>query len=161
MDRIDKITQQWELERPDLDVSAMGLIGRLGNVAHHLAREMENVFAQFDLNRSSFDVLATLRRAGSPFTLSPRDMLTTLMVTSGTMTNRIDQLEKVGYVKRYVNPEDGRGFLITLTPEGLTLINQAIEAHTQNQTRLISRLPIEQQQSLDQILRLFLASFES
>ncbi|HBO22020.1 MULTISPECIES: MarR family winged helix-turn-helix transcriptional regulator [unclassified Providencia] len=161
MDRIDKITQQWERERPDLDTSAMGLIGRLGNVAHHLAREMEKVFAQFGLNRSSFDVLATLRRAGSPFTLSPSDMLTTLMVTSGTMTNRIDQLEKVGYVKRYVNPEDGRGFLVTLTPEGLTLINKAIEAHTQNQTRLISSLPEAQQQSLDQILRLFLASFES
>lgn len=110
MDRIDKITQQWERERPDLDISAMGLIGRLGNVAHHLTREMEKVFTQFGLNRSSFDVLATLRRAGAPYTLTPSDMLATLMVTSGTMTNRIDQLEKAGYVVRHVNPDDGRGF---------------------------------------------------
>ncbi len=161
MDRIDKITQQWERERPDLDISPMGLIGRLGNIAHHLTREMEKVFAQFDLNRSSFDVLATLRRSGSPYTLSPSEMLATLMVTSGTMTNRIDQLEKVGYVTRHVNPEDGRGFLVSLTPEGLTLIDRVIEAHTQNQARLVANLSKEQQQSLNQLLRTFLTSFES
>nr|MDM9049263.1 MarR family transcriptional regulator [Klebsiella pneumoniae] len=86
MDHIDKIIQQWARERPDLDISAMGLIGRLGNIVLHLTREMEKVFAQFGLNRTSFDVLATLRRAGHPYTLSPGDMLATLMVTSGTMT---------------------------------------------------------------------------
>ncbi|EPK8019350.1 MarR family winged helix-turn-helix transcriptional regulator [Providencia rettgeri] len=161
MDRIDKITQQWERERPDLDISPMGLIGRLGNVAFHLTREMEKVFTQFGLNRSSFDVLATLRRAGSPYTLSPGEMLSTLMVTSGTMTNRIDQLEKAGLVSRHANPDDGRGFLVSLTTEGLTLINQLIEAHTQNQARLVAKLSQKEQQALDQLLRTFLASFES
>ncbi|HEC8322713.1 MarR family winged helix-turn-helix transcriptional regulator [Providencia rettgeri] len=161
MDRIDKITQQWERERPDLDISPMGLIGRLGNVAFHLTREMEKVFTQFGLNRSSFDVLATLRRAGSPYTLSPGEMLSTLMVTSGTMTNRIDQLEKAGLVSRHTNPDDGRGFLVSLTTEGLTLINQLIEVHTQNQARLVAKLSQQEQQALDQLLRTFLASFES
>lgn len=161
MDRIDKITQQWERERPDLDISAMGLIGRLGNVAHHLTREMEKVFAQFGLNRSSFDVLATLRRAGSPYTLSPSDMLATLMVTSGTMTNRIDQLEKAGYVARHVNPDDGRGFLVSLTTEGLDLINQVVTAHTENQSRLVASLTNEEQQALNQLLRTFLSHLES
>ncbi|MCG9535039.1 MULTISPECIES: MarR family winged helix-turn-helix transcriptional regulator [Providencia] len=161
MDRIDKITQQWERERPDLDISPMGLIGRLGNVAFHLTREMEKVFTQFGLNRSSFDVLATLRRAGAPYTLSPGEMLSTLMVTSGTMTNRIDQLEKIGLVSRHANPDDGRGFLVSLTTEGLTLINQLIEAHTQNQARLVAKLSQKEQQALDQLLRTFLASFES
>lgn len=161
MDRIDKITQQWERERPDLDISPMGLIGRLGNVAFHLTREMEKVFTQFGLNRSSFDVLATLRRAGTPYTLSPGEMLSTLMVTSGTMTNRIDQLEKAGLVSRHANPDDGRGFLVSLTTEGLTLINQLIEAHTQNQARLVAKLSQKEQQALDQLLRTFLASFES
>lgn len=161
MDRIDKITQQWERERPDLDISPMGLIGRLGNVAFHLTREMEKVFTQFGLNRSSFDVLATLRRAGTPYTLSPGEMLSTLMVTSGTMTNRIDQLEKAGLVSRHANPDDGRGFLVSLTTEGLTLINQLIEAHTQNQARLVAKLSQQEQQALDQLLRTFLASFES
>lgn len=160
MDRIDKITQQWARERPDLDVSPMGLIGRLGNIVVHLTREMEKVFSQFGLNRSSFDVLATLRRAGSPYTLSPGDMLATLMVTSGTMTNRIDQLEKTGLVARHPNPDDGRGFLVSLTDNGLIVINQAIEAHVANQARLVAGLTPEEQAALDHLLRSFLASLE-
>lgn len=129
-------------------------------MAYHLTREMEKVFAQFGLNRSSFDVLATLRRAGAPYTLSPGEMLSTLMVTSGTMTNRIDQLEKAGLVSRHTNPDDGRGFLVSLTTEGLTLINQLIEVHTQNQARLVAKLSPQEQQALNQLLRTFLASFE-
>lgn len=160
MDRIDKITKQWQRERPDLDISPMGLIGRLGNVTLHLSREMEKVFSQFGLNTSSFDVLATLRRAGDPYTLSPGEMLSTLMVTSGTMTNRIDQLEKAGWVIRKVNPEDGRSFLVSLTPEGLELINQVIEAHIENQKRLVSGLSQQEQQTLNQLLKVFLNSLE-
>ncbi|WP_109420046.1 MarR family winged helix-turn-helix transcriptional regulator [Proteus terrae] len=160
MDRIDKITKQWQRERPDLDVSPMGLIGRLGNITLHLSREMEKVFSQFGLNTSSFDVLATLRRAGDPYTLSPGEMLSTLMVTSGTMTNRIDQLEKAGWVIRKVNPEDGRGFLVSLTPEGLELINQVIEAHVENQKRLVSGLSQQEQQTLNQLLKVFLKTLE-
>lgn len=160
MDRIDKITKQWQRERPDLDISPMGLIGRLGNVTLHLSREMEKVFSQFGLNTSSFDVLATLRRAGDPYTLSPGEMLSTLMVTSGTMTNRIDQLEKAGWVIRKVNPEDGRSFLVSLTPEGLELINQVIEAHAENQKRLVSGLSQQEQHTLNQLLKVFLNSLE-
>lgn len=160
MDRIDKITKQWQRERPDLDVSPMGLIGRLGNITLHLSREMEKIFSQFGLNTSSFDVLATLRRAGDPYTLSPGEMLSTLMVTSGTMTNRIDQLEKAGWVIRKVNPEDGRGFLVSLTPEGLELINQVIEAHVENQKRLVSGLSQQEQQALNQLLKVFLKTLE-
>ncbi|MEQ5159655.1 MarR family transcriptional regulator [Proteus terrae] len=160
MDRIDKITKQWQRERPDLDVSPMGLIGRLGNITLHLSREMEKIFSQFGLNTSSFDVLATLRRAGAPYTLSPGEMLSTLMVTSGTMTNRIDQLEKAGWVIRKVNPEDGRGFLVSLTPEGLELINQVIEAHVENQKRLVSGLSQQEQQALNQLLKVFLKTLE-
>lgn len=160
MDRIDKITQQWQRERPDLDISPMGLIGRLGNITLHLSREMEKVFSQFGLNTSSFDVLATLRRAGEPYTLSPGEMLSTLMVTSGTMTNRIDQLEKAGWVIRKVNPEDGRSFLVSLTPEGLELINRVIEAHVKNQKRLVEGLSTQEQQILNQLLKVFLTSLE-
>lgn len=160
MDRIDKITKQWQRERPDLDVSPMGLIGRLGNITLHLSREMEKIFSQFGLNTSSFDVLATLRRAGAPYTLSPGEMLSTLMVTSGTMTNRIDQLEKAGWVIRKVNPEDGRGFLVSLTPEGLELINQVIKAHVENQKRLVSGLSQQEQQALNQLLKVFLKTLK-
>ncbi|CRL59400.1 MarR family transcriptional regulator [Proteus mirabilis] len=160
MDRIDRITEQWQRERPDLDISPMGLIGRLGNITLHLSREMEKVFSQFGLNTSSFDVLATLRRAGNPYTLSPGEMLSTLMVTSGTMTNRIDQLEKAGWVIRKVNPEDGRSFLVSLTPQGLELINQVIEAHVNNQKRLVAGLSQQEQQALNELLKVFLNSLE-
>lgn len=160
MDRIDRITEQWQRERPDLDISPMGLIGRLGNITLHLSREMEKVFSQFGLNTSSFDVLATLRRAGNPYTLSPGEMLSTLMVTSGTMTNRIDQLEKAGWVIRKVNPEDGRSFLVSLTPQGLELINQVIEAHVNNQKRLVTGLSQQEQQALNELLKVFLNSLE-
>lgn len=160
MDRIDRITEQWQRERPDLDISPMGLIGRLGNITLHLSREMEKFFSQFDLNTSSFDVLATLRRAGNPYTLSPGEMLSTLMVTSGTMTNRIDQLEKAGWVIRKVNPQDGRSFLVSLTPQGLELINQVIEAHVNNQKRLVAGLSQQEQQALNALLKVFLNSLE-
>ena len=138
----------------------MGLIGRLGNITLHLSREMEKVFSQFGLNTSSFDVLATLRRAGNPYTLSPGEMLSTLMVTSGTMTNRIDQLEKAGWVIRKVNPQDGRSFLVSLTPQGLELINQVIEAHVNNQKRLVAGLSQQEQQALNALLKVFLNSLE-
>lgn len=160
MDRIDKVVNQWQRERPDLDVSSMGLIGRVRNIDLHLTREMEKVFAEFGLNASSFDVLATLRRTGDPYRLSPGEMLATLMVTSGTMTNRIDQLEKAGLVLRESNPADGRGFLISLTDKGLALIDRAIESHVKNQARLVAGLTTEQQQQLNQLLSQFLTSLE-
>nr|WP_314263238.1 MarR family transcriptional regulator [uncultured Moellerella sp.] len=160
MDRIDKVVNQWQRERPDLDVSSMGLIGRVRNIDLHLTREMEKVFAEFGLNVSSFDVLATLRRTGHPYRLSPGEMLATLMVTSGTMTNRIDQLEKAGLVLRESNPADGRGFLISLTDKGLALIDRAIESHVKNQGRLVAGLTTEQQQQLNQLLSQFLTSLE-
>lgn len=160
MDRIEKVVNQWQRERPDLDVSSMGLIGRIKNIDLHLTREMEHIFAQFGLNASSFDVLATLRRTGHPYRLSPGEMLSTLMVTSGTMTNRIDQLEKVGLVLRQPNPSDGRGFLISLTDEGLALIERVIESHTKNQARLVAGLTAEQQLQLNQLLSQLLISLE-
>ncbi len=160
MDRIDKVVNQWQRERPDLDVSSMGLIGRVRNIDLHLTREMEKVFTEFGLNVSSFDVLATLRRTGHPYRLSPGEMLATLMVTSGTMTNRIDQLEKAGLVLREPNPADGRGFLISLTDKGLALIDRAIEFHVKNQERLVAGLTTEQQQRLNQLLSQFLTSLE-
>ncbi|MFJ6326442.1 MULTISPECIES: MarR family winged helix-turn-helix transcriptional regulator [unclassified Rhizobium] len=161
MDRIDKILAQWRRERPDLDTTAMGLFGRMRNLTLHLAREMEKTFAGFDLNSANFDMLATLRRSGEPYTLSPSDLMETMMVTSGTMTNRIDQLEKAGLVARSQNPNDGRSFLVSLTPKGFELIDAAVTAHVETQVRLISTLSEEERTALDGLLRTYLASFES
>ena len=96
MDHVDFITQQWGQERPDLDVTAMGIIGRVARLYLAYQREMHKTFAEFGLNAAKFDVLATLRRSGAPYTLSPGDLLKATMVASGTMTNRIDRLEADG-----------------------------------------------------------------
>ncbi|NSY39980.1 MarR family winged helix-turn-helix transcriptional regulator [Leisingera sp. ANG59] len=137
MDHVDFITQQWGQERPDLDVTAMGVIGRVARLYLAYQREMHKTFAEFGLNAAKFDVLATLRRSGPPYTLSPGDLLKATMVASGTMTNRIDRLEVDGLVKRAVNPEDSRSFLVGLTEEGFALIDGAVTAHVQTQERLL------------------------
>ncbi|NLS16901.1 MarR family transcriptional regulator [Rhizobium sp. P40RR-XXII] len=160
MDRIDKILAQWRRERPELDTTAMGLFGRMRNLTLHLSREMDKTFARFDLNSANFDMLATLRRSGEPYSLSPSDLMETMMVTSGTMTNRIDQLEKAGLVARSQNPNDGRSFLISLTPKGFELIDAAVTAHVETQTRLVSTLSDKERTALDGLLRNYLADFE-
>ena len=160
MDHVDKILAQWRRERPDLDIAPMGLIGRLKRLTLCLTREMDKTWAEYGLNSASFDVLATLRRSGPPFALSPVDLMATTMVTSGTMTNRIDQLEKAGLVTHKKNPEDGRGFLISLTDKGFAVIDAAVTAHAQTQERLVSDLSEKDRKKLDALLKIFLADFE-
>ncbi|CAN7158611.1 MarR family transcriptional regulator [Rhizobium sp. LjRoot30] len=160
MDHVDRILDQWRRERPDLDVTAMGILGRLKRLSTHLSREVEVVLQENGLSSSSFDVLATLRRSGAPYRLSPGDLLATTMVTSGTMTNRIDQLEKAGLVERVVNPEDRRSVLIALTEKGFALVEKTVTDHVANQHRLVESLPAEKKAALDGLLRKLLAAFE-
>lgn len=128
MDDIDTIKAQWAQQRPDLDTDPMALIGQLMRVSQHLSRQMADTFAQFDLTSASFDVLATLLRSGPPHALSPNQLLSTMMITSGTMTNRIDQLEKQQLVKRIRSTEDRRSVQIALTDKGRRLIDEAVTA---------------------------------
>ena len=160
MDKIDKIIKQWNTERPDLDVSAMQLIGRIKRINEHLGKGMGKTFAEHGLNFASFDVLATLRRSGPPHALSPNELLGTMMITSGTMTNRVDQLVKAGLVNRIPNPNDGRGFIISLTEAGFSLVDKAVTAHVATQTKLTSGLSDEDQQQLNRLLSKFLSGFE-
>lgn len=160
MDHVNNILKQWQRERPDLNVAPMGTLGRLKRLNHYLMRAMEKTWAEYGLNDSSFDVLATLRREGPPYALSPSDLMASTMVTSGTMTHRLQQLEKVGLVERIKNPEDGRGFLISLSQQGFALIDEAVAAHVETQARLVSGLSEEQQTQLDHLLKEFLAGLE-
>jgi DNA-binding MarR family transcriptional regulator len=160
MDQVDRILAQWNRERPDLDVGPMGLLGRIARLRSHLERELEAEFAKYGLNRSSFDVLATLRRSGPPYRLSPTELLETLMITSGTMTNRIDQLEKAGLVERLDNPEDRRGVIIALTDKGFETVDKAVTGHVANQHRLVEPLSTEERDALDALTAKFLAAFE-
>jgi DNA-binding MarR family transcriptional regulator len=161
MDRVDAILRQWNQERPDLDVGPMGLIGRIRRISERLLREMEKNFASHGLTAAGFDVMATLRRSGPPYALSPGDLLATMMITSGTLTNRIDQLEKGGLVKRMPNPEDGRSFLIALTDKGFALIDRCVTHHVQTQARLASLLPKKDRAALDTLLSKYLVALES
>jgi DNA-binding MarR family transcriptional regulator len=160
MDRVDEILAQWNRERPDLDVGPMGLTGRIKRLAQHLTRETEKTLSAHGLTGPSFDVLATLRRSGPPYALSPGDLLATMMITSGTMTNRIDQLEKAGLVKRTSNPKDGRSVIISLTDKGFAVVDAAVTAHVETQARLTSVLSKKETATLNALLSKYLAWFE-
>lgn len=159
-DRVDGILDQWARERPDLDASPMGIIGRIWRLNRHTARAVETALAATGLSTWEFDVLATLRRSGEPFALSPGALIESLMITSGTMTNRLDHLERAGLVRRLPNPEDRRGLLIELTPEGLKRIDHAVEVHVDNEHRLLQALSPAERGQLAGLLRRWLTDFE-
>lgn len=160
MDRVDKIIKQWQQERSDLNVEPMEVIGRIKQSSQYLSREMEKTFSIHGLNGASFDVLATLRRSGKPYSLSPSDLIASTMVTSGTMTNRIDQLAKAGLVERTPNPQDARSFIVSLTNEGHVLIDRVLNDHVKTQAQLLEELTQEDKESLNSILRKLLIASE-
>ncbi|WP_323378954.1 MarR family winged helix-turn-helix transcriptional regulator [Streptomyces smaragdinus] len=145
-DHVDRVLEQWARERPDLDVSPMGVIGRVSRLARVLDAELRVAFAGFDLDRGSFDVLATLRRNGSP--LTPTALMRSAMVTSGAITQRLDRLEGRGLIARTPSASDGRGVEVSLTEEGAELIDRAVEAHVANEHRILAGLTPERRAEL-------------
>lgn len=139
-DHVGRILEQWAVERPDLDVSPMGVIGRLHRLAQRLDAELHPVFAAAGLGDGEFDILATLRRAGSPYRLTPGDLARTSMVTTGAVSKRVDRLERAGLVTRGANPADGRSRVVGLTPRGLELVDRLVEQHVANEHRLLAGL---------------------
>jgi DNA-binding MarR family transcriptional regulator len=160
-DSVDKILAQWKRERPDLDASPMGVIGRLSRLAQHIDHALQAEFAPLGIAPGEFDVLATLRRAGVPYQLNPTQLYQALMLSSGAMTNRLDRLEKAGYVQRLPDPQDRRGTLIQLTDQGVQFIDKAVEVHLWNEQRLIANLSVEERKQLARIFSHWLKSFES
>ncbi|VVE04394.1 Multiple antibiotic resistance protein MarR [Pandoraea morbifera] len=140
-DAVDAILAQWHRERPDLDVSPMGVIGRLKRCAALVQQQLDATFATFDMSGWEFDMLATLRRSGAPYRLAPTALFSTLMVTSGTMTHRLQRLEARGWIGRVPNPDDARSTLVQLTDAGFALIERAVEAHVANEHRMLAPLP--------------------
>jgi DNA-binding MarR family transcriptional regulator len=145
--------EQWTRERPELDTGPMVLLGRLGEAALLIARDRINpLFADFGLQPGEFDVLATLRRSGAPYALTPTALYEAAMISSGSMTNRIDRLESARLVERRANPADKRGTLVALTSEGLALIDRAVEAHVANQQSIVSGLDEQERDQLAGLL---------
>ena len=157
MDAVDKILAQWGEARPDLDVRAMGPVGRLARLAHHFSGEMAKTFRAHGLNAAGFDVLATLRRTPS-HALTAGELMVSMMITSGTMTNRIDQLEKAGLVCRTADPNDARKAVVKLTDQGQTLIDAALVDHVETQKQLMARLSGDEIETLNQTLSKLLVS---
>jgi DNA-binding MarR family transcriptional regulator len=126
-DDVDVIVAAWKRERPDVDVSAMQVLSRVSRLARHLDRARKLAFAAHELETWEFDVLAALRRAGKPYDLSPGRLVAETMVTSGTMTNRVDRLVGRGLVKRRPDPHDRRGVLVSLTASGRKTVDAALD----------------------------------
>ncbi|MDQ7968240.1 MAG: MarR family transcriptional regulator [Oxalicibacterium faecigallinarum] len=158
MDRAEKAARQWREERPDIEVGPMVLLGRLQEAALVISRDRLNpLFAEYGLQPGEFDVLATLRRSGAPYMLTPTALYNTAMISSGSMTNRIERLEKAGLVSRNAHPTDGRGSLVALTENGLTLIEEMIGAHVENQKNILRTLSKAEQAQLSALLEKLLA----
>ncbi|MDH2428307.1 MarR family transcriptional regulator [Sphaerisporangium sp. TRM90804] len=161
LDRVAQVQQAWARERPDVDVSPLGVIGRLHRVAGHLTEQLCVVYRRFGLSEGEFDVLATLRRAGAPFERAPGELAAYTMVTTGAMTKRIDRLERGGLVTRRPSAVDGRARVVALTGAGRELIDQVFTEHMRNERRLLDHLTPEEAARLEALLTTWLACFEA
>ena len=158
-DEVDDLVLAWRRERPDLDTSPMQVLSRVTRLARHLDRERSAAFSGSGLESWEFDVLAALRRAGAPYELSPGRLLRQTLVTSGTMTNRVDRLAARGLVERHPDPDDRRGVLVRLTAEGKAAVDGAFTALLTAERELLSDLPPSAQKDLAGLLRRLLAPF--
>jgi len=159
-DRVDLILEQWRRERPELDASTMGVIGRINRLSTLFGQSHAEVFARFGLDRGEFDVLATLRRSGAPFRLSPTQLFRSLMMSSGGMTSRIDRLERAGLVRRVPDARDRRSVQVELTEHGLKTADDAVAAHVENQQRLLASVSPEDRGRMAELMRALLLALE-
>ena len=153
-DHVDQILHQWRRERPDVDVSAVGIIGRISRLEKGIKPLLDDVFVRHGLEAWEYDVLASLRRVGEPHQLTPKALMASTMITSGAMTHRIDRLEGRGLVERSPSPDDGRQVLVALTPDGRAIIDAALVDHAANEARIVSALEPGQRETLAHLLRL-------
>ena len=160
-DEVDRLVSAWARERPDLDVRPLEVLSRVTRLARHVDRARGTAFAAHDLEGWEFDVLAALRRAGKPYTLSPGALVAQTMVTSGTMTNRIDRLESRGLVARQPDPADRRGVRVLLTARGKEFVDSALADLLEREQELLAGLSIRQQEQLSGLLRSLVVPFET
>jgi DNA-binding MarR family transcriptional regulator len=159
-DEVDRLVAAWARERPDLDVRPLEVLSRVTRLARHLDRARREAFAEHGLDPWEFDVLAALRRAGAPYVLSPGQLLDQTMVTSGTMTNRIDRLEVRKLVQRAPHPSDRRGVQVGLTQRGKEQVDSALADLLARERGLLAGLDPVQRATLSELLRQLVAPFE-
>lgn len=158
-DEVDELVEAWARERSDLDLAPVEVFSRITRLARHVDRVRRDAFSAFDVEPWEFDVLAALRRAGTPYQLSPGRLLKETLVTSGTMTNRVDRLTARGFVERYPDPDDRRGVLVRLTPGGKRAVDGAFGALVDAERELLADLSERDRARLAALLRPLLAPF--
>jgi DNA-binding MarR family transcriptional regulator len=160
-DEVDELVAQWQAQRPDLEVGPMHVLSRVSRLARHLDIARRSAFASHGLETWEFDVLSALRRVGPPFQLTPGALLRATLVTSGTMTNRIDRLAEAGLVHREPDPRDRRGVLVTLTEAGRARVDAALSDLLTSERALLAGLSDDQRTALADMLRVLLAPLDA
>lgn len=159
-DEVDEIVEAWQRERPDLDPAPLQVFSRLSRLARRLELARRSAFTAHGLEPGAFDVLSALRRAGEPYELTPGKLLAETLVTSGTMTNRIDRLARAGYVQRAKHSSDGRVVLVRLTSEGKRVVDAAMAGLLAWEAELLKELDGDAQADLAALLRRLAAPLE-
>ncbi len=160
-DHVDHVREQWARQRPDLNTFPVGVVARVGRLARYFDHGLDRVLTRYGLRREHWDALASLRRTGPPFQLSPTGLYRGLMRSSGAMTNRLHRLEADGLVRRVPDPEDRRGLLVELTEEGRALVDEVAPVHLANERAMLAALTPAEQQRFVELLRKLLLSFET
>ena len=158
-DEVDELVAAWARERSELDLAPVAVFSRISRLARHLDLARREAFSRHDIESWEFDVLAALRRAGAPYELSPGRLLRETLVTSGTMTNRVDRLAQRSFVERYPDPDDRRGVIVRLTREGGATVDAAFDALLAAEAELLADLPPGRQAELADLLRTLLSPF--
>ena len=158
-DEVDRLIAAWKSERPVLDLTPLSVLIRITRISRHLDIARRDAFGE--LENWGFDVLAALRRAGAPYQLSPGQLMQETMVTSGTMTNRLDHLEELQLITRQPDPSDGRGSLVTLTKSGIRAVDAAMEELLSSERKLLKELASKDQVQLAELLSALVSKLDS
>ncbi|SNB85145.1 DNA-binding transcriptional regulator, MarR family [Agrobacterium sp. 719_389] len=160
-DHVDRLRGQWARELPDIDTEPMAIFGRAKRLSNLLAPSIEETFAGFGLDRGEFDVIATLRRSGPPYQLTPTEMYTTLMLSSGGLTHRLDRLEKAGLIERRKSKLDGRGVVVCLMPSGIELAEKAFRRDMASELNFLQGLTPDERDNLAALLKKLVLDIEA
>ncbi len=160
MDAIDRVVEQWAKEKPELETEPMAMMGRIMRIAKYMETQVAELHKNYDMKLGEFDVLATLRRSGRPYRLTPSELIGSMMLTSGAMTNRLDKLEAKELISREHSKEDRRSVSVQLTKDGLILIDQMMTEHVEVQKKLVKSLSASQKKNTNQLLKAWLSAYE-
>jgi DNA-binding MarR family transcriptional regulator len=159
-DGIDRVEQAWRRERPDIDVSSVGIVSRIWRVSRHLERERKERLAELGTDRVTLDVLAMLRRSGPPYRRTAGELTHSSLITSGGVSQRLDKLERAGMITRHIHPEDRRRIDVQLTPEGMRLVDSVLADLMEHESKLLEELSDADKDDLRRTLKRLLARFE-